>query len=176
MLPTRLNFLSPEKRKHLKQLANLQFAKSTVEICLIVFSIIGTACLGGYWVLESHVDSLLSRVESTARRNREKIMLIEQINASVKNIKSFQNAYKPWQPFLAEFFSMIPDGIKIQNLSLNRATKKCTMSGVAALRDDLLTLQNSLRSAPYIAEATVPIDQLILQKTDVPFTITFTLK
>lgn len=176
MLPTRLNFLSSEKRKHLKQLANLQFAKSTVEICLIVLSIIGIACLGGYWVLESHVESLLSRVESTARRNRDKIVLIERINTTLKDVKAFQTAYKPWEPFMADMLSAIPEGITVQRLTINRATKACTMTGTASTRDDLLTLQNTLRAEPYIAEATVPIDQLILQKTNVPFTITFTLK
>jgi Tfp pilus assembly protein PilN len=176
MLPTRLNFLSSEKRKHLKQLANLQFAKSTVEIFLVVLSVIGIACLGGYWVLESHVETLLSRVENTARRNRDKIVLIENINSDIKEVKTLQNAYNPWESFMVDFFNAIPRGIALQTLTINRTTKTCTMAGIAFNRDDLLALQTSLRELPFIAEATIPIDQLIQQKTNVPFTLTFTLK
>ncbi len=176
MLPTRLNLLSNEKRGHLKQLANLQFAKSVFEICLIVLSFIAIACLGGYWVLETHVQTLLSRVENTTRRNRDKIALIENINATVKELKGIQSAYTPWTPFLAEFFEAIPPGITVQNLSLARNTKTCTISGAAKTRDDLLALQTALRSLPSVAEATIPIDQLVQQKANLTYSLTFTLK
>lgn len=75
---------------------------------------------------------------------------------------------------ISDFISALPTGITPTALTFNSQKQEMKVLGFAATRNALVALQGSLRARKNISNISIPLSDLV-QDTDIPFTLTFTL-
>lgn len=175
MIDTALNLLSPTKKHRLKSLIKFLFIKEYLEIFIFTVTILAIAHLGAWFIL-TRVTNDLSR--STLLINRDFSALNQNIRVSNKLIKAVffsGNQFYPLAPRVAELFRLVPPGVNLTGLNINRVGGTVTISGLAATRDALISFQDALGQLPWIDSVSAPQSQLF-QKNNISFEISANLK
>ena len=175
MIPHRLNLLSPEKSQHLKRMVNFQFVKNLLEVILIIISICGITLLGGQWVLEDYFNKIAEQIISVSNRYSATNSEIKKINQTLDKVEKIQNEYYSWSEKIVLLSEKIPEGVTLQNLSLDQKNKKLTLQGLANTREVLLNLRNELNTIPWVQTTDIPPSQLT-GKTNLAFSLVVLLK
>ncbi|HLD31731.1 MAG TPA: hypothetical protein VJB37_02450 [Patescibacteria group bacterium] len=175
MIPSRLNLLSPEKKKHLHGMISLQFSKSAVEMVLFVISISSIAFLGSKLVLEEHLTDLNLAVASLQSQNPKTNQEILNLNKRLKKIEYIQKEYSPLVPHLVEIGNHIPSSVTLDRLEINQEEKSVLISGLAPTRDDLLMVKANLEKIEWLETIEIPLAQLT-QKENIKFNWTLKIK
>ena len=175
MHSTRLNLLSPEKRKHLQRMIYIQFAKNTLTSVVFVFCISGITLLGGQWVLQEYFNDVSVNLIATNSRYAEKNKKIKEINNLIIQTDAIQQQFAPWSSIAENLANAIPNGAIINNLSLNSDNNTFVISGTAETRNSLLEMQTNLKALEFIDNVDIPISQLT-EKENISFSITAVYK
>lgn len=174
MLPTRLNLLSPEKKRYLLQMINFQFIRSLSEIILIFITLITIAIIGSRTILEQHLTSLAESINSINKQQSGVSRKIQTINHTLQAIEKIQPQHTLWSQEISKLANQLPAGIVINNLRLNKPQKIYLLSGVAKTRNDLLALEEKLKTFPEVKTVEAPLSQLT-QKENIEFNLTIHL-
>jgi len=150
-----------------------QFLKTSIESLLGIICLSGIMLLGAEWVLQGYFNDLSASLTITNKIQAAKNLQIKQVNRVVHNISALQQIYTPWTPRLSELIAAIPPGVILNELSANSGDGSYRLSGVAATRDDLLTLQNTLEALNFIDSVPIPLAQLTARE-DISFSLTAT--
>lgn len=175
MLPLRLNLLPPEKRQHLERMIYFQFTKNALEFLLICVCVSGIVLLGGQSVLQKYFNDLTEQVTSITNQYSKTNLQISNINKITKEVDKIQNVYTKWTTKMTELANVIPNSIILSSLNFNQGDKTISLSGTAPTREELLQLQESLKSITWIKSVEVPLPQLTSPK-NIQFSITALLK
>ncbi|MFH0857291.1 MAG: PilN domain-containing protein [Candidatus Magasanikbacteria bacterium] len=175
MYKTRINLLSPEKQKFLDKMIVFQFIKNTLDISIFSLCIISIILLGGEIILQEHFNVLAQQTAQTTSRYSVANKHFQEINTILENTEKIQKEYYPWTETLNSLASALPDGVTLDNISLDRGQKKIVFSGLANTRENLLLFEQNLNTLPFMNEIKVPLTQLT-QKELVPFNLTSSLK
>lgn len=89
-----------------------------------------------------------------------------EINAKVDKASLFQSKHIFWSNIFMELSSIIPE--KIQITSIASADYSIALSGKAKTREDLLALQDKIRSSHCFASIDIPLSNLV-SRDDVVF-------
>ena len=171
MYPTRINLLSPEKRKYLRRMIYIQFTKNTLISIVFVFCVSGITLLGGQSVLQEYFNDVSSNLVATNNRHAEKNKIIKEINALINQTDAIQQTYTAWSPIITNLANTIPEGILINNFSLNSNNHTVTLNGSAKTRENLLQMQTNLNNLDFIENVNIQLSQLT-EKINVAFSVT----
>lgn len=173
MYPTRINLLSPEKRKYLRRMIYIQFTKNTLISIVFVFCLSGITLLGGQWVLQEYFNDVSSNLIATNSRHGEKNKKIKEINNILIQTDAVQQTHTDWSPIVVNLSNAIPEGIILENLSFNSATHIISINGKAGTRENLLQMQTNLNNLDFIKNVDIPLSQLT-EKINITFSISAT--
>jgi len=175
MYPSRLNLLSPEKKKYLLQMINYQFIKGVCELILMVITLITISIIGAQFTLEKYFISLTDSINIINNHQSGVSQEIKDINKAVLQFNNIQKEYTLWTPIISQITAATPDGIILSSLDLNADGKLYTFSGMADDREQLLLLQKKLQALDFIQKIEIPLSELT-QKENFPFTFTAQIK
>ncbi|KKW42676.1 MAG: hypothetical protein UY92_C0004G0012 [Candidatus Magasanikbacteria bacterium GW2011_GWA2_56_11] len=144
MYPTRLNLLSPEKKRHLERLAIFQFLRNLSEVFFVVVSVSAVAVMGSQYVLERFFHDITNNVSSVASYYANINRDIRDVNEILKDAAQIQQEYREWTPLMAEIAGAIPPGVKLTALQIKPVSGEINLAGVAATREDLIALSKLL--------------------------------
>jgi len=175
MIPLRLNFLSPEKRRHLQNMVKFQFLKAVLEVSLISLCIVGVAMIGGEWVLQDYFTDLSNQISLITSQNKKANQEITDINKILADTEKLQKNYTIWTEKIAEISNIIPVQVFLTNLTIDIQNQTINLSGHANNRADLLDLKEKLLSLSWVASIDIPSSLLTL-KEDIAFNLTGKIK
>lgn len=148
----------------------IQFTKNTLVSIVFVFCLSGITLLGGQSVLQEYFNDVSSNLIATNSRYAEKNKKIKEINNIIAYTDAIQQAYTDWSPIVADIANSIPEGIVVENISLNAKTHNFVLSGKANTRENLLQMQINLNNLDFIKNVDIPLSQLT-EKTNITFSI-----
>ncbi len=175
MFPTRLNLLSPNKRKYLRKMLYAQFVKASLESFVFVISLVSILFLGTEWVLQTNFNNLSTSLVTNNGQEAERNNKIKKINNVLEKMTELQKTHTLWTSIMEDFTRVIPKEITLTSLNINELSGNYQLSGTAPTRDDLLKLKASLESLEYIEPVEIPLS-LLTQKEDISFSLTAKLK
>lgn len=152
MFPIRINVLSESKKVYLRRLTLFSYLKNS---CAIIFVVI---CF--FSILLIFID-LFFREYRTALRDygitknqtyQSNISNIQKLNKELTTISLVQESYHLITPDLHNIFLLIPEGIVVQNLSINIQEKSFTMNVFAEDQQKIGEFFNFLKSNPEISD------------------------
>jgi hypothetical protein len=170
MYPTRLNLLPPEKRKFLQKMIYIQFIKNVFISIVFVFCVSGILLLGAQSILQEYLNDVSSNLIATRSSHTGKNRAIKDINKILLETEAVQQLYIPWTSTIIDMANSTPNGITLNNLSLDSKTKTHVISGTADTREDLLTFQENLETLDFIDQVEIPPSQLT-EKENISFSI-----
>jgi Tfp pilus assembly protein PilN len=163
-----LNLLPPEKKQALRSGFIMAFAQTMVFILFVVAAFVAGTFVSVRVMLKSNLDALVQQSTGGAADESDAVAAdIRQINTFVKRVDGLQQRAIPWSSVLASLSQAMPAAAIIDQVAISR-TGAISMRGVAATRDDVLTLRDNLRALPFIKDVSNPLSNL-LQRTDVRF-------
>ncbi|MFH1947504.1 MAG: hypothetical protein ABIJ23_05120 [Candidatus Magasanikbacteria bacterium] len=168
MIPSRLNLLSPEKRRHLSSLSNFQFIKNILELLLIIICLGGMVLLGGQYILQNYLDELTASLLTMQNQHVGTNRQIKEINSILLKTEKIQKEYHPITPLIPEIVSAIPADITLQSLTFSIDSSSILFNGHSTNRDTLLLFQKQLEEVGWINLVEIPISQLT-EKENVDF-------
>lgn len=175
MIPSRLNLLSPEKRKHLKNMVFFQFIKGILEVLLIIACAAGIVLLGARTILENYFSDLTSTIvfiqSQHIKTNRE----VRDINVIINNLDSIQKEFKPITPLIPDIAGGVPAGVVLNIMQINPENKTVALGGEANTRDNLLRMEEYIEKIEWIQSVDLPLSQLT-KKDKIPFSLSATMK
>lgn len=175
MLPTRLNVLPPEKKKHLQQMIRNEFLKGTLQAITILVSLIGIALLGGRFVLQNYFSQLGNNIIAINVRVEEKNETIVDINKQIIHADAVFAEYTYWPSLLESLNADIPDDIIVSQIRIDRSNNSALIVGKAVTRDALLSYGEVLRAVPFVTTANIPLGQLTTRE-NIAFSIDLKLE
>lgn len=164
-----LNLISPEQKKLLKTKRIYLLFKNLSSVILVFTIIISVALIFTYNSLDIFYNLNPYTKDSMSLDEQE----INTINNQLNNIVTIQNRFTLWSKIIITITNLIPENIKVDNLEINKKTKKVRIDGFAETRNDYLDLINSLEQDENLSDLKSPLENL-LSKEDINFSISFT--
>lgn len=171
-----LNLLGPEEKTEVKKIKTFFIIKNVSFLIVSIVLIVGTIFTFIYLILDNQNESINNQIETEkAIQKKEQVAsiegIIDQLNLQLSRVQNIQEQYREWSAFLLPFSNIIPDGITLSNLRINKISSSILIVGTAQNRDALLTFQEALNQFPQITDVTSPLSNLV-QKESIRFEIT----
>lgn len=170
-----LNLLSKERQQLLRR-SRLTRALATSALLLFLMEVAIMAILQtGNAILATEAKrrtdesaQLTSTLERAQGETRSGLTLTDE---ELQTIRKAQTSFIPWSDVLIQLFSVNPDGIRLQTLSIDADRNGLTLKGVADRRESLIRYRDSLLAFPLITNLDAPISSLT-QRERIPFELT----
>lgn len=178
MYPTRLNLLSPEKKKNLERVIVFQFLKNILEIFLVVVSISAVYILASQHLLEKFFHELTNNGPTVYTQYTSIDRKIKRVNAILRDVADIQQEYIIWSPEVIRVVAAIPVGVRLTSLDMRPTEKTFSLTGYAQTRNDLLDLQSQLEKIDCVGTCriSVPISlSQLIKKNDISFSLIATI-
>jgi len=164
-----LNLLSLKDKEKIKIEKNFLLIKNVVFVVSLALAIIIVSLLSTRIILNIYIKDFDKTIEneeillsSTKRASLEKST--KDLNSQLNTIESIQKEYVKWSNLLTELTKIVPGGVKINSLELNKNNKKVNITGVSINREVLLEFQNNLKNSNYFTNITSPISNLLVRE------------
>lgn len=152
----------------------IQFLKNMLELVCIMTSIVGIMLLGSQRVLQNYFSSLTESMVSVRDEHGAEIQEIQRINKTLRTVSNIQKQYYTWTPLLISLGSATPQGITLNNLSIDQKMNTIRIDGHATNREVFLSYQDTLKQLDIIKEINSPLSDLT-KIENFSFTISVTL-
>lgn len=162
-----LNLLSPEKKAVLRTGFIFAYVQTMVFIIFLVVAFASGTLLAVRMMLKGTYEDLAKRSSGGPDESSVITDDFKKINDYLKRIDGLDQRFVPWSKVLEELTRYVPEGTQLSSVHVER-TGKITLSGIAARRDDVLTLQTRLEQSPMFKDVKAPLSN-ILQQRDVKF-------
>lgn len=162
-----LNLLSPEKKAVLRTGFIFAYVQTMVFIIFLVVAFASGTLLAVRMMLRGTYDDLAKRSSGGTDESSAITGDFKKINDYLKRIDGLDQRFVPWSKVLEELTRYVPEGTQLSSMRVERSGK-ITLSGIAARRDDVLTLQTRLEQSPTFKDVKAPLSN-ILQQRDVKF-------
>ncbi len=174
-----LNLLSLENKKRIKTLKTYYILKNVSFLIVSILLIITTVLSFSFMLLKNFSNTIDGQINNEIDLQRkESIVSIEeatkQLNNQLKRISTIQQDYVKWSDVLNEVARAVPPGITLNVLSVDKTSKRFSLSGIARDRLTLRSFEDQLNLLPELTEATAPLSSLA-QRENILFEITGTL-
>lgn len=168
MYPTRLNLLSAEKKKNLEKLITAQFAKSILELFLVVISFSAIFILISQNIMEIFYRSLNSNVPLVNSYYSSTNDKIKHINTVLKDANDIQTEYFAWTPLIAELTASTPPEVRLSSMMMNKTNGQFNFTGTAKTRESLIAWQKNIEkiNCAHTCRLQMPIPAPQLTKKD----------
>ncbi len=158
-----LNLLPKEERITHERESNYEIAKNSLYLFLIIFIFINIAILWTQTFLEKNFSGLIENGSSSSSTMQIKNK-IKVINKKLQKINEIQKDYFNFSSPLIEIGKLLPQGVQINFLNLDKPKKQFILNGYAKTRDDLLKFQKTMEGSPFFANIKFPLDNLLLKE------------
>ncbi|MEK9152242.1 MAG: PilN domain-containing protein [Patescibacteria group bacterium] len=174
MLKISLNLLPPQKKDALRQGFLLAYVQTMVFLFFLVAVMVAAVLIPVRIMLKADYDDIVRQTSPEKDEFAAALAEIRDINAFLKRIDGLQTSSVPWSATLRSLTDLAPAGVHLETLAVG-AHSAITLSGTAETRDDLLTFEERLKSAPFLSKVESPLSN-ILQKKNVKFEIQVTYR
>lgn len=166
-----LNLLPPQKKKELLKSLILAHFQLMCFVCLVVaVGLVGTLVLVRGQVKRNFNDVQAAAAGMHTEKTADITEQIKQINLYLKDIKDLQNKHISWTDVVDNIMALVPPKVRLESLTMEEGGQ-IRLTGMAATRDDALTMLKSLRETAYLTDVVSPLSN-ILQKENVNFEFT----
>jgi len=170
-----INLISIEDKKEIVQLRAYFIIKHLAYNIISLLLIISTVFVFTNLLITNTSESLDQQIQTEKEiASEKKLLSIEeatvQLNNQLIRAEKLQVEYVKWTTITKQLFSLIPDGIKINTLTLNTELKKAKITGISQTRDKLLNFQEKMSDFSYFENVTFPISNLV-EKENVSFEV-----
>ena len=113
----------------------------------------------------AHRLNIIGEKESSAEEIR-----VENINGKMRQLTQVQDGYVKWSTVLKTVIALVPEGVKLNSLALDKNSGRLRLAGQANDRADYLNLENKLGDSILVEKVNAPVSNL-LHQNDVAFTL-----
>lgn len=173
-----LNLLPPTQKGEIKKMAMFSLLENLIAGLFIAASVVTIIFLISKNILQNNLAYLIEKTAGLPREAVELNVKIKKLNSKLKTVSSVQNNFTKWSTFLINVNQLIPEKIQITNLEITpqgpadeSAKNLLKITGEAAKRENLLTLQKNLESSTLFSQVNSPLSN-ILQQENIKFTFT----
>lgn len=149
MLKKRINLLPPDEQKRNRlletnfQIIRFGFVVSAslvvLGLCLFVSSLFFANTLDQtQFEIETH-NQVLARFQ---KQGLEKEILV--LNETMSNFDTLLKNPTKWSPYLVELAQILPEGMKIESLTMDSVTRKVEVTGKAQVRSSVLQFRRNI--------------------------------
>lgn len=156
-----INLLPPEKKKKLKYISTLIFAKKFLEAAFAIFAFLAVGAIWSWVILQNRFSGLDIVGEQYKPQQLEYNREIRNLNHEIKEVNQASNSFSPVTPKILDFIQNLPPEIKITSLNIDKEKKIIAVKGVALTRDDLLNYMEEIKKISWIIPPSVPVSKLI---------------
>jgi len=160
----RLNLLGNETKKQIKQKTiALELINGAIFLALAI--VIATTAMIAAEKCLAHRLNIIGEKESSAEEIR-----VENINGKMRQLTQVQDGYVKWSTVLKTVIALVPEGVKLNSLALDKNSGRLRLAGQANDRADYLNLENKLGDSMLVEKVNAPVSNL-LHQNDVAFTL-----
>ncbi|EKD42951.1 MAG: hypothetical protein ACD_72C00526G0004 [uncultured bacterium] len=167
---TALNLLSDHKKIKLEKLLLFIFCKKLLEIIILVATFIATILLLSWYVVQEQFNSLTQSALLVNKEFSSYNQNIREVNTNIRQLNLSAQNFATISDKLINLAQLMPSGIKLNSLEIDRRTGTFIISGLSKTRDGLLTYQEQIKQYGWIVDAQTPTSQLF-QKENTSFEI-----
>ncbi len=171
-----VNLLSLEQKKKTAQTRYFHLIKNVSFVLISVLVIIALSFGFSRILLDNQAENLQAQIDAELQlRQESKITTINdavnELNTQIDRVTTIQSNYIQWTDLLADASALIPDGIRLNAVSIDSDDLTYNITGVASTRSTYQTLLDALEDSPLFITVHSPISNLI-QRENISFTIT----
>lgn len=170
MIIINLNLLSPLKKKEFQQKLMFITLRHLLAVCFIITALCAMFLLGARLILQNSFNDIVAEGTLITKEYGGLNQKIRQLNKKIALLNQIQNEYSPTSDILLNFTTLVPEGVEISALFINKLNE-VKISGVARTRDGLLLFRQNLEKARVFANIDLPMPQLLTAE-DIIFNIT----
>jgi len=170
-----LNIIPPELKKEIKIKKIYAALKDFYAVLFINVCFIAIIYLVALGVIQAHFVKTIKNSSLLTKSVENYEQQIKEINAKINEVEKIQSEAVEWSYLVSFLFSHAPKGIFFNHISVNKEKNSLTLNGTAAKRENLLALDELLKSSEYFANVNFPLSNL-LKKENINFTITAEIK
>ncbi len=176
-----INLLPKEKQSelHYEEIFHSVSVAAALAGIILLLGLIGQLAVRVY--LGQQIKSVQAKIEQTKRltnktENNELKLKIKLDNAEMTDFKNLAETTPAWSKVLLAFSAQVPDGIHINLLTADAATKRVTVNGQSPTRDAVIQLYNNIvQDSGNFRDIDYPLEN-VAKPTDVAFHYTFYIK
>lgn len=158
-----------ETKKKIKQKTIILELINGAILLTLAIIIATTAMIAAEKYLQ-HRLNIIGKKEAPAEEIR-----VENINAKMRQLAQTQDGYIKWSAVLKTLIALVPEGVKLNSLELDKNSGRLQMAGQANNRADYLNLENKLKDSIWVEKVNAPVANL-LRQDDLAFTLEAFLK
>lgn len=158
-----LNLLSPIKKQELASRNTYLFAETTISVLLIFTIAVSIILLIAKVILQNNLDDMAEQTTLILKEYGGYNQEIKAVNRTIQTISDIQKNHAYWSDFLGQFYGLLPEGIQLTSLKINKTEQTLNLLGKAKSRDILLTLKVNLEKSPLLSEVKYPLSSLLTQ-------------
>lgn len=175
MYPLRINLLTPDKKKHLIQVAQFKFVQNILQVVLVAISFEAICLMLSIILLQIYFSGIASNVVNVSNKYTAQSKDIISINQLTQKVDKIQQQYHPVTPTLMAVADLVPKGIVLNALNIDYEKKTISFSGLADTRQNFLDFQKALNDSTIFLHAESPVSDLT-KKENIAFNINANLK
>lgn len=170
-----LNLLPAYQKQRLEHEHRWLVLHAVVGIVLVAVTVGATILTLARFVL---INQYAKIKHDTSLVNVERLLLeesIDNLNKKVAQADKIQTNFSKWTALLSNLSALTPPGVRLNYLSVNRASGAIRLNGLAPDRDGLLAAKTALENSGLLASLEAPLANL-LAKANIAFRFTGQLK
>ncbi len=158
-----LNLLPPEKKAALRAGFLYAYVQTVLLIVFIVVAFASGTLVAVRFMLKGTYEDLARRSTAGADASVAVTQDIADINSYLKRLDGLQHQFTPWSQVLEQVTAAAPQGTEIDSISVDK-DGNITVTGTAAVRDDVLSMLSQLRGSSLFANVQSPLSNILQQK------------
>jgi hypothetical protein len=124
----------------------------------------------GVFVLNDNLKTINKQSLLIDKNTQSYNQRAREINDKIKTVDQIVSSDCDCNAVIGRLVSLLPGGVKLSYLKIDRETGKAKLSGLAEKRDDLLSLKDNIDSSGFLGEIKLPVNS-ILEKENIRFNI-----
>lgn len=170
-----LNLLPSKLKKEIESKKANVWVVGMFILSFVIFGLTVELLFATKKLLSNNLESLQEQYDAfeqyfDSERNQEIEEKINIVNKMFVDIDKIQKGRTSWSKIMVEFTSLMPSGVKLYELNIDKSENQVIIKGFAETREGLLKFEESLKNFKYFEETDLPSSFLIEPK-NIPFEI-----
>lgn len=164
-----LNLASQELKREIKSRHIYFLLKKMNFILIIIVIIIAIVLLSAQLILQNNFNKVVAQTTLVAGNGGNKHSAkVRKINKQINMVAQIQSERVPWTYLLEKIAKIIPDGVILSSIKLDKKNLSLKLAGNAKTRNDLLKLKNDMENSKIFTGVKSPIKDM-LRKENINF-------
>ena len=163
-----LNLIPDAQRERLKRERLFLFVHTITGYLVVAIAVATILITASRFMLISHFNKLRSNTSLVNIEHQVFQNNIEEINYKLSVAQSVQKNFSKFSTLIYEVTKLIPEGVILTFVTVDRATGAFRITGIAPTRDALTQTKERLENSRFVTELQAPLSNF-LEKEDVDF-------